>query len=417
MTETVAGAYASPGKAPDVALQNNQPVKVDIALKVPDDEPYSQPYWMRHPPTKGMYIVDDQRLIGRPENPPPLSVSVGIGTSPMQTIVFNLPVVYRWVDAVRGEQVRTVDVVPPVTANLDEAVYLFPDAKAKTIGVKVRGKGDVALEVPQGWRAANLTVTPPAGESTGTLRAVVGGHVAQQVYEINYPHIPAQRVFSDAAAKLVHINLKRAGQHIGYIMGSGDDVDDFLRQSGYDVTLLSDDDLNAGDFARFDAIVAGVRAYNTRAEMKTAHAKLMKYVENGGTYVVQYNSLSPQPLLVDPPGPYPFKVANERVTVEEAPVRMLDPASPLLTTPNKITEADFNGWVQERGLYFTRDWDPRYKTVLESHDPGEPEHPGGELYTRYGKGVFIYTSYAWFRQLPAGVQGAYRLFVNLVSAR
>ncbi|HSP34311.1 MAG TPA: PIG-L family deacetylase, partial [Thermoanaerobaculia bacterium] len=198
--QTVAGAYASPGKAPDVALQNNQPVKVDIALKVPDDEAYSQPYWLRHSPTKGMYIVDDQRLIGRPENPPPLSVSVGIGTSPMQTIVFNLPVVYRWVDAVRGEQVRTVDVVPPVTANLDEAVYLFPDAKAKTIGVKVRGKGDVALDVPQGWRAASLTVTPPAGASTGTLRAMIGGHVAQEVYEINYPHIPAQRVFSDAAA-------------------------------------------------------------------------------------------------------------------------------------------------------------------------------------------------------------------------
>jgi len=414
---TVASPYAAPGKAPGTPLANNQPVKTEIAIKVPDDEPYSQPYWLRHEPAKGMYVVDDQRLIGRPENPPQLTVTVGINASPMQTVLFTVPVVYRWVDAVRGEQVRSVDVVPPVTVNLDEPVYLFPDTKPKTVALKVEGKGTVSLEVPSGWQVANRTVTPSTAESLGTLKAVVDGQVAQQLTTIDYPHIPAQRVFSDATAKLVRLNLRRVGQHIGYIMGSGDDVPDFLRQAGYDVALLSDADLESGAFGRFDAIVAGVRAYNTRPAMRNAHAKLLSYVENGGTYVVQYNSLSPQPLLVDPPGPYPFKVTSERVTVEEAPVKMIDPASPLLTTPNKITAADFNGWVQERGLYFANPWDPRYQTVLESHDPGESEHPGGELYTRYGKGVFIYTSYAWFRQLPAGVPGAYRLFVNLVSAR
>ena len=151
--------------------------------------------------------------------------------------------------------------------------------------------------------------------------------------------------------------------------------------------------------------------------MRAAHPKLLAWVQNGGTYVVEYNRPSLPVLLVDPPGPYPFKVTDERVTVEEAPVKILDPANPIFTTPNKITQADFNGWVQERGVYFAKDWDPRYQTVLESHDPGESDHPGGELYTRYGKGVFIYTGYAWFRQLPAGVPGAYRLFVNLVSAR
>jgi len=182
-------------------------------------------------------------------------------------------------------------------------------------------------------------------------------------------------------------------------------------------TLLTDDDLDTAGFARFDAIVAGVRAYNVRKAMRAAHPKLMAWVQNGGTYVVEYNRPTLPVLLVDPPGPYPFKVSEERVTVEEAPVKILDPANPIFTMPNKITQADFNGWVQERGVYFTTDWDPRYQTVLESHDPGEPDHPGGELYTRYGKGVFIYTGYAWFRQLPAGVPGAYRLFVNLVSAR
>jgi hypothetical protein len=200
-------------------------------------------------------------------------------------------------------------------------------------------------------------------------------------------------------------------------MGSGDEVPDSLRQAGYDVALLTDDDLDAADFTRFDAIVAGVRAYNVRKAMRAAHPKLLAWVQNGGTYVVEYNRPTLPVLLVDPPGPYPFKVSEERVTVEEAPVKILDPANPIFTTPNKITQADFNGWVQERGVYFAKDWDPRYQTVLESHDPGEPDHPGGELYTRYGKGVFIYTGYAWFRQLPAGVPGAYRLFVNLVSAR
>jgi len=173
----------------------------------------------------------------------------------------------------------------------------------------------------------------------------------------------------------------------------------------------------AGDFAKYDAIVTGVRAYNARPRMRLAHPKLMEYVKNGGTLVVQYNSTNPQPLLVDVPGPYPFKVTTERVTVEEAPVRFVHPDSPLLNVPNKITQADFSGWVQERGLNFVKDWDPQYQTVLASNDPGEPEKEGGELYAHYGKGTFVYTSYAWFRQLPAGVPGAYKMFVNLVSAK
>jgi hypothetical protein len=215
----------------------------------------------------------------------------------------------------------------------------------------------------------------------------------------------------------VRVNVKKVGNRVGYIMGAGDDVPSALRQVGYDVTLLTDDDLDRGDFAKYDAIVTGVRAYNARPRMRLAHPKLMEYVKNGGNLVVQYNSTNPQPLLVDVPGPYPFKVSTDRVTVEEAPVRFVHPDSPLLNIPNKITQSDFSGWVQERGLNFVRDWDPQYQTVLASNDPGEPEKEGGELYAHYGKGTFVYTSYAWFRQLPAGVPGAYKMFVNLVSAK
>ncbi|HEV8659322.1 MAG TPA: PIG-L family deacetylase [Thermoanaerobaculia bacterium] len=439
---TVASPYAAPGKAPGAALKNNQPVKTDITIKVPADDPYSQPYWLRKEPAKGMFNVDDQTLIGRAENPPSIPITVSLSIAPMQTLIYTVPAVYRWVDAVRGEQVRNVDVVPDVTANLDEHVYLFPDAKPKNVAVKLRsfaGATDakVSLIAPSGWRVspdsvplsfktkgdeadAKFVVTPPSGEGTGVLRAevdVAGRKLSYQLTNIDHPHIPAQRVFSNAESKLVRVDLKRRGQRIGYIMGSGDEIPDSLRQAGYDVTLLSDEDLDAANFARFDAIVTGVRAYNARKAMRAAHPKLLAYVQNGGTLVVQYNSLNPQPLLVDPPGPYPFKVSSDRVTVEEAPVKIIDPTHPLLTTPNKITPNDFNGWVQERGVYFASSWDPKYQTVLESHDPGEAEHAGGELYARYGKGIFIYTSYAWFRELPAGVPGAYRLFVNLASAR
>jgi len=333
---------------------------------------------------------------------------------------------------VRGEQTRNVDVVPDVVTNIAGKVYLFPDAKPKQVVLRAKsfsGAGDslVKLSVPKGWSVtpesvpvsfkaqgdevrATFTVTPPAGESEGVAQAS-----APSLTDIEYPHIPAQRVFGDGTAKLIRIDVKKRGTRIGYIMGSGDEVPEGLRQIGYEVNILTDDDLERGNFAGYDAIVAGVRAFNTRKRLKLDMPKLLEWVKNGGTLVVQYNTTAG--LLIESPGPYPFKITSDRVTVEEAPVTFLKPDHPLLTTPNKITQHDFEGWVQERGLYFTNDWDPKYETVISSHDPGESDKPGGELYTRYGKGVFVYTSYDWFRELPAGVAGAYRLFANIVSAK
>ena len=439
----VASRYADPSKGVNAPLVNNVPIKTDLSIKVPADFPISQPYWLQKPPNKGSYVVDDQRLIGVPENPPAIPIVVTLTDNAMHTIIFEVPAVYRWTDAVQGERTRTVDVVPAVTANLGAPVYVFPDVQPKPVTVLLRnvnatGPVAVRLRLPDGWTSnpastsvsfakkgeearATFQIKPPAGESNALLRAEVetadGKKIDVGVTNIDYPHIPAQRVFSDAAAKLVRVDIKKRGTRVGYIMGAGDEVPSALRQAGYDVALLTDDDLDRGDFGKYDAIVTGVRAYNARPRMRLAHPKLMEYVKNGGTLVVQYNSTNPQPLLVDVPGPYPFKVSTDRVTVEEAPVRFVHPDSPLLNVPNKITQADFNGWVQERGLNFVRDWDPQYQTVLASNDPGEPEKEGGELYAHYGKGTFIYTSYAWFRQLPAGVPGAYKMFVNLVSAK
>jgi len=439
--EMVASLFANPSKGVGQPLKNNEPVKVDLNIKMPADAEISQPYWLQQPPDKGVYRVKDQTLIGLPEGKPAIPLIITLSDKQFHTLIFEVPAVMRWVDPVRGEQVRNVDVVPEVTANLGSHVYVFPDAQPKPVTVWLHnfaaaGTVSVRLKMPQGWSAepasapvalgakgdeAHLTfvVTPPKEERTAMVAAEVelsnGKKLSYGLTDIQYAHIPSQRIFGDAFGKLVRVNVAKRGSRVGYVMGSGDDVVDALRQVGYDVTLLSDADLERGDFAKYDAIVTGVRAFNTRKRLKLVEPKLLDYVKNGGTMVVQYNTLDD--LVTTSIGPYPFKISRDRVTVEEAPVKFADAASPLLTAPNKITDADFAGWVQERGLYFLRDWDSQYKTVIATNDPGEKELPGGELWTRYGKGVFVYTSYSWFRQLPAGVAGAYRLFVNLVSAR
>jgi LmbE family N-acetylglucosaminyl deacetylase len=435
----VASPYAQPSKAPGTRLENNTPVKTDITIRLPQNYELSQPYWLRKQPTHGLFNVTEQTLIGLPENPPAVPITVTLDDNEMNTLIFTVPAVYRRTDPVLGEQVREVSVVPAITANMASGVYLFPDSKPRPVTVVLRSfgatEGDVRLVLPAGWKSeppvmpvkfagkgdevrVPFNVTPAANETTAQLTIEVSGGRTSALTDIEYTHIPAQRLFNDIGARIVRVDVKRGGNHIGYIAGSGDEIPSVLRQVGYDVTLLTDADLDRGDFSQFDAVVTGVRAYNTRKRLKEAHEKLMQYVENGGTVVVQYNTGNGgDDLVVAAPGPYPFKISRDRVTVEEAPVKLLDPAHPLLTTPNRITAADFSGWVQERGLYFPNEWDPRYTTVLATADPGEPEKPGGELVARYGKGVFIYTAYAWWRQLPAGVPGAIRAFVNLVSAK
>jgi LmbE family N-acetylglucosaminyl deacetylase len=436
----VASRYASPSQAPGTKLENNKPVKTDLVLKIPAGHAPTQPYWLERDPEKGLYRVSSQLLVGLPDNYPEIPINVSLDDPRMNTLIFTVPAVYRWTDPVKGEQTREVDVVPAVSVKLGSHVYVFPDAKPRNVTVWMKSYGAAAgklsLAVPEGWKAsqavdvkfagkgeeqqATFTVTPPAADSIAAFRAELAAGdktLSQGIVDIDYPHIPAQRILGDATARAVRADIKHRGTRVGYIMGSGDDVPNILRQVGYDVTLLTDADLDRGEFGQYDAVVAGIRAYNTRDRLKLAHEKLMKYVEDGGTMVVQYNtSNNLDDLAVPVPGPYPFKITRDRVTVEEAPVKLVAD-HPVLTAPNRITDKDFEGWVQERGLYFTADWDPRYTTVMTSNDPGEPEKAGGELVARHGKGTFVYTSYAWWRQLPAGVPGAIRAFVNLVSAK
>ncbi len=434
--ESVSVTYAgTPGDGG--ALAPNEPLRREISLTLPGDLDTTQPYWLRERPGKGLFTVTDPALIGLPENPTPLVARFTVRVDGV-AITFEAPVLFRRTDPVKGEVYRPFVITPPVTATFDEKVYAFGTEKPKKVRVTLTSGAAVSgvlrlkthagfsaspAEVPFAFTARGeekqvaFTVTPPAGASAAALtaEAIVGGKVfSRGLVRVDYPHIPLQTLFPPAEAKVLRLDVKAPQAPVGYVMGSGDEVPDALRQMGYTVTLLSDDELENGDLSRYAAIVTGIRAYNTRPRLKPAEARLVDYVEKGGTLVAQYNTTGD--LVTEQLGPYPFKLSRDRVTVEEAPVKFLNPASSLLAFPNRLTATDFDGWVQERGLYFPGTWDPRYETVIETHDPLEGDKPGGLLFARHGKGAFVYTGYAFFRQLPAGVPGAYRLFVNLVSA-
>ncbi len=427
------------GVTAPVPLRNDVPVDADVQLTIPADTPLTQPYWLAAPPDGARFHVDEPSLIGLAETPAVVTARFTL-THGGQSITFEVPLLYRWVDRVEGERYRRFEIAPPATARFENPVAVFADVHPREIGVVVRGHrdgvtGTVALAPPRGWTVTpasmpvslksegdevtlRFTVTPGANAETGPLGAAVtvdGKAWNRGLVTIDYPHIPRQDLFPPAEARLVRVPLATRGTNIGYLMGSGDAIPEALRQVGYRVTLLDDDQVAGADLAGYDAIVAGVRAYNTRPRLLALQPRLLEYVKNGGTLVVQYNTA--QQRLNDALGPWPFTITHDRVTDETAKMTFVNPRHPLLNTPNRITAADFDGWVQERGLYFANPWDAKYDTVLAAHDAGEDDLAGGLLYGRYGRGVFIYTGFSFFRELPAGVPGAYRLFVNLVSAR
>jgi LmbE family N-acetylglucosaminyl deacetylase len=441
---TLTGAGISRQAEFKAPLVYNQLAEATVSCDLPPDQPYSQPFWLAKPRHGDTYTIHDQLLIGTPDSPPLLAAKFQLSAGGT-TIELTRPVQYRYIDRVQGELTRPLTVVPPVAVNMTESVRLFPTTAGRSIHIAIQSNqadaaGEVKLEAPAGWTAQPAVcpfrlhargeqqelvfeVTPPAADSIARLRAVAtiaGRTVDRGMQLISYSHIPIQTVFPPAGEKLVRADIKVLARKVGYVMGAGDDMPEALRQMGCEVTLLSAPDLEQRNLAEFDAIVAGVRAYNVRSDLIANQHRLLDYVRDGGTYIVQYNTVDRGPLPQI--GPYPITVTmdyqhrHDRVTVEDAPVGFPNPANPLLHVPNEITERDFAGWVQERGLYFASKWDEHYQPVLESHDPGEPPELGGMLYTRYGKGVYIFSAYAWFRQLPAGVPGAYRVFANMLSA-
>jgi LmbE family N-acetylglucosaminyl deacetylase len=430
-----------PDSVLDRPLKNNEPVTIDNKVILPKDYPISQPYWLEPSPQNAPFSAGDRRLMGQAENPPSLAVAAAL-TIDGARLELSIPVLFRWTDQVQGELYRPFEVRPRVTLRVEDGVKIFPGDSPQQVKIRLKSHsknvaGTVRLKGSDGWRitpAAGVPfslaakseeadvafeISPPknARETVLTAEADLGAGetCSRALVEVAYPHIHRQVYFPPSRIKLVKLDVQNRAKKVGYIMGAGDDVADALGHLGVDVTMLTDEMLETSDLSSFDAIVAGVRAYNTRERLKNAKPRLLEYVERGGTLVIQYNVASAA--LADRiGGPYPLTVGRDRVTVETAPVTFPLPDHPLLTFPNKITAADFEGWIQERGLYFASTWDPKYEAVLASHDPGEQDLKGGLLYARHGKGVFIYTAYAWFRQLPAGVPGAFRIFANLISA-
>ncbi len=418
-------------------LPPNELVTKDLLCRIPENTPYSQPYWLRKPGTLGTFAVDDQQLIGLPENPPNLPVEIVLQISG-QELRYTLDGKYRTVDPIAGELRRPLVIAPPVFTKIGDGVLVFPTNQSKSVSVHVTAatgpvKGELKLAVPKGWgvdptavpidlKGANaettaaFTVKPPDQDSEGMLRAIVsiGGHdYSSERVRISYPHIGVQTLMPPAEVKLVRADIRKRGDRIGYIPGAGDDVPESLEQIGYSVKILSEADITAKNLAQFSAVVLGIRAYNTHDRISNWLPELFDYVKAGGVVIAQYNTLAD--LKTEQLGPYPLEISRDRVTDENAEVRILLPNHPLMTTPNKITSKDFEGWVQERGLYFPKKWDVAWTQVLSSNDPKEKPLDGGLLVAKLGKGFFVYTSFSWFRQLPAGVPGAYRLFANMLS--
>ena len=423
----------------DLALPVDQFVAKDLAPALPKNVAWSQPYWLRKPGTLGTFAVDDQTLIGLPENPPPFPVEVALRVGD-QDLRYSVETKYRMVDPIIGEVRQDLVVAPPVFANLSNPVFVFGDDKPKSVQVRVAAstaavRGQLRLEAPSGWQIepaslpvdlkaadiemfATFTITPPPKAGEGTLRAVVsveGRDYSFARERIDYPHIGLHVLMPPAEARVVRADIRKKGDMIGYIPGAGDDIPQSLQQIGYVVKVLEAADITAENLKRFDAVVLGIRAYNTQERIANWQPELLAYVKAGGVVVVQYNTTSD--LKMKEIGPFPLELSRDRVTDENAEVRVLAPDHPLMNTPNKITAEDFKGWVQERGLYFPNKWDLAWAPILSCHDPGEKPLDGGLLVAKSGSGYFIYTGYAWFRQLPAGVPGAYRLFANMVSLR
>jgi LmbE family N-acetylglucosaminyl deacetylase len=430
--------YAPPLE-PGAALAAGERRTFPQAVRLPADAPVSVPYWLAAPGTRGRQAVTDPRLIGEPLGPPPLAVTARFRLGERELSI-AVPVEHAAVDPVLGERLRPFVIVPPATVTPAREATMVVNGRPATVAVRVRAgrdalEAEVSLPLPAGWKAepaaqpvklakagdeatVAFTVTAPAGAApieAAPVLAADGRRWSLAESTIDYPHVPVQLVLQPATLRLAPLSVQLPPGAIGYIPGSGDSVAEDLASIGATVAVLDEETVRDGDLSRYAAIVVGIRAYNTRPWLRAAHPRLMAFVEQGGTLVAQYstnNRLAPMESQI---GPYPFEISRDRVTDETAAVALLAPGDPALRAPNALGEADFAGWVQERGIYFAAKWDERYTPLFAIADPGEEPLKGSTIVARLGKGRFVYTGLAFFRQLPAGVPGAYRLFANLLA--
>ncbi|HXB39118.1 MAG TPA: PIG-L family deacetylase [Bacteroidia bacterium] len=424
---------------PALNLKMNELYTFRHKEKLSATAPFSNPYWLNEEHSEGAYSVKNDLLIDKPENDPFAKVLFELS---VQDLILKIerPLVYKYTDPVKGEVYRPFEILPPATVNSNDKVIVFTSAIPKKIQFAIKANsnnvtGSLQLNTPEGWAVTvdkpdfnliakndealiDVVITP--GKNAANISLQPKLKIQSEFYEksikrIEYDHIPYQFILSKAEVKLVNIDLKIKNVQIAYIPGAGDDVPACLKQVGYDVTILNDELLVKEDLSKYQAIVTGVRAYNTNECLQVHYNKLMQYVKNGGNLIVQYNTNNRIGPVGTKLGPYPFTISRDRVTDENAEITFVNPQHPILNSPNKITNEDFKNWVQERGIYFASEPDKNYESIFSINDAGEKPLTGSLITAKYGKGNFVYTGLAFFRELPAGVVGAYRLFVNLLS--
>lgn len=420
-------------------LKNNVLQNISVDLQLPENIEYTQPYWLKEKATEGMYTVSDQKNIGIPESKRDIKVIFNVEINGIE-IPFERTVVYKYNDNVKGEMYSNLDVVPEITTSILDKVLLFKNTKTKSVAVKIKAgkdsvKGNLQLELPVNWVVSpksipfNLDkkgseqtfyfeVTPPNFPEEAIAKSVA--IVDNKKYDkdqvtIDYSHILKQQVLKTAESKCIRFDLKTNGEKIGYIMGAGDEVPNSLSQMGYKVILLNPEEITPEKIKNLDVVMTGIRAYNVVKALANKQNILFDFVKSGKTMLVQYNM--PGDFVTPNIAPYPMKVSGDRVADENAEVRFLAPNHPVLNYPNKITSKDFKGWKQEQGLYYPNEFDKAFTPILSSNDKGETPKNGALLVAPYGKGYYIYTGLSFFRELPEGVSGAYKLLANMISLK
>ena len=422
-----------------ILLTDNTKFNFSKELNISESESYTSPYWLNEKGSLGTYTVKDQELIGKPETPRAINAYFKLDFNG-KLITIGKPIIYRYSKPDKGELYQPFVILPPATARIKDKILVFADGKSKQVPIVVKAHKDNAIGEVQfcyakGWivdtetKSFNIqkkgdeqtlifTLTPPDNQDENYISPIVkidGKEISKELITIAYDHIPQQSVLMPAETKVVRLNIQKAGQNIGYIAGAGDNIPVSLEQIGYTVHYIDPTTITETSLEKYDAIVMGIRAYNVVSELKFKQHSLLDYVKNGGTLIVQYNTAGRWDKQFDHIAPYDLKLSNDRVTDENAVVTILAKNHSLVNFPNTITSKDFEGWVQERGLYFPEAWAKEFTPILEMHDEDESSKSGSLLVAPYGKGHYIYTGLSFFRELPAGVTGAYKLFANMLS--
>ncbi|SFF62474.1 PIG-L family deacetylase [Salegentibacter agarivorans] len=422
---------------PETELKNNENWQNKIALKVPEKTSYTTPYWLEEESKNGMYIVKNRELIGLPERPGLTKAVFKLNFKDV-SLNFEKPIVYKYNDAVFGETYQPFEVIPKVSLAFEEDVIIFENEESKKVSVKLTSgkpniQGEVNLTAGENWKikpenhkfqlqqkGSSVTVTfeitpPKEQEETFIIPSATinGEKFSEKLISIDYKHIPKQNLVVPAKLKVARLEIEKKGDLVGYIEGAGDVVPESLQQIGYRVNKLNVASILQASLQKYDAVVLGIRALNTVEALKYKQQALFDYVKNGGNLIVQYNTN--RGLVTENISPFPLELSRDRVTDETAEVRFLAEDHPILNFPNKITEKDFENWVQERGLYFPDSWSEEFTPILSMNDKNETPKNGSLMVAKYGEGYFIYTGLSFFRQFPVGVPGAYRLFANMIS--